>query len=172
MSKQKRGFTLVELLVVIAIIGILSSIVLANLNGSRQAARDVKRISDVKQLQLALELYFDANSGKYPGQLSDLLGTYIGSIPTPPGGVSGAAANYVYVPLKVGNGVGTCNGYHLGAALEQSTNSVLTNDADENGGTVGSSCSGSAVTASSDFNGAGALCDTNGGGDSCYDVTP
>ena len=74
MSKQKRGFTLVELLVVIAIIGILSSIVLANLNGSRQAARDVKRISDVKQLQLALELYFDANSGKYPGQLSDLLG--------------------------------------------------------------------------------------------------
>ena len=56
-----RGFTLIELLVVIAIIGILSSVVLASLNSARQKGRDAKRISDVKQLQLALELYYDAN---------------------------------------------------------------------------------------------------------------
>lgn len=63
--KKTRGFTLIELLVVIAIIGILSSIVLASLNSARQSSRDARRISDLKQVQLALELYFDGNSA-YP----------------------------------------------------------------------------------------------------------
>jgi len=61
----KKGFTLIELLVVIAIIGILSSVVLASLNTARSKSRDAKRISDVKQIQLALELYYDQN-GSYP----------------------------------------------------------------------------------------------------------
>ena len=55
----QRGFTLIELLVVIAIIGILSSVVLASLSTARQKSRDAKRISDLGQVQLALELYFD-----------------------------------------------------------------------------------------------------------------
>ena len=66
--KQNRGFTLIELLVVIAIIGILSSVVLASLNTARQKSRDARRISDMKQIQLALELYFDANGNSYPVQ--------------------------------------------------------------------------------------------------------
>lgn len=64
MTNQK-GFTLIELLVVIAIIGILSSVVLASLNSAREKARDAKRISDMKQIQIALELYYDIN-GIYP----------------------------------------------------------------------------------------------------------
>nr|AQQ75000.1 hypothetical protein [uncultured bacterium] len=64
-TKTSRGFTLIELLVVIAIIGILSSVVLASLNSARQKGRDARRISDIKQLQLALELYYDANQS-YP----------------------------------------------------------------------------------------------------------
>ena len=59
MKNLKRGFTLIELLVVIAIIGILSSVVLASLNSARAKSRDAKRLSDIKSLQLALELYFD-----------------------------------------------------------------------------------------------------------------
>src|SRR3989344_4554555 len=109
MKIHSRAFTLIELLVVIAIIGILSSIILTNLNGSRQKARDVKRVADVKQLQLALALYFDANDGKYPktlasGGASELAPTYIPVIPTPPGGVSDAAAYYIYVPIDTGGG--------------------------------------------------------------------
>src|SRR3990167_4452603 len=60
-AREAKGFTLIELLVVIAIIGILSSIVLASLNSARQKGRDARRVSDIKQLQLALELYYDSN---------------------------------------------------------------------------------------------------------------
>lgn len=61
----KGGFTLVELLVVISIIGLLSSVVLASLSSARAKARDTRRISDMRQIGLALQLYYDAN-GSYP----------------------------------------------------------------------------------------------------------
>ena len=64
-KNSKKGFTLIELLVVIAIIGILSSVVLASLNSARKKGRDARRVSDIQQMQLALELYFDANR-QYP----------------------------------------------------------------------------------------------------------
>lgn len=67
MNKESKikGFTLIELLVVIAIIGILSSVVLASLNTARTKARDAKRLSDMRQMQLALEFYYDS-FGRYP----------------------------------------------------------------------------------------------------------
>src|SRR3989339_2156406 len=63
--KNQKGFTLIELLVVIAIIGILSSVVLASLNSARAKARDTKRIADFRQIQTALELFYDSY-GQYP----------------------------------------------------------------------------------------------------------
>ena len=65
-NRKQRGFTLIELLVVIAIIGMLSSVVLASLNGARVKARDARRLADLKQLQVALELYYDSGSNAYP----------------------------------------------------------------------------------------------------------
>lgn len=62
---KKQGFTLIELLVVIAIIGVLASVVLASVNTARAKSRDARRISDFKQIQLALELYYDTNN-QYP----------------------------------------------------------------------------------------------------------
>lgn len=64
-QKFKKGFTLIELLVVISIIGVLSTIVLSSLNSARVKARDAKRVSDIRQLQSALELYY-SNNGQYP----------------------------------------------------------------------------------------------------------
>ena len=64
-NTYKKGFTLIELLMVIAIIGILSSVVLASINSTRAKARDANRISDMKQIQIALELYRETN-GSYP----------------------------------------------------------------------------------------------------------
>jgi len=65
MIRQRHGFTLIELLVVIAIIGVLASVVLASLNTARAKARNTRRISDLRQISLALELYYDTNNG-YP----------------------------------------------------------------------------------------------------------
>ncbi len=65
LNKDKRGFTLIELLVVISIIGLLSSIVLASLQDARAKGRDAKRLSDMRQIQNALELYRSQNN-TYP----------------------------------------------------------------------------------------------------------
>lgn len=61
------AFTLIELLVVIAIIGILSSVVLAAISSARESARDTRRLQDMRQIQTALEMYYNDN-GEYPDE--------------------------------------------------------------------------------------------------------
>ena len=50
---------------VISIIALRSSVVFASVNSARMKARDAKRLSDRRQIRLALELLFDQN-GSYP----------------------------------------------------------------------------------------------------------
>src|SRR3990167_4664228 len=80
--KNKKGFTLIELLVVIAIIGVLSTVVLSQLNEARAKARDARRISDLKNIQIALELYRH-NNGFYPsyesGELTNGISVSLGT---------------------------------------------------------------------------------------------
>lgn len=139
-TSKTRGFTLIELLVVIAIIGILSSVVLASLNSARKKGRDARRIADVKQLQLALELYYDSNTSTgYPTVAQASFGTpassvlvtggFISTIPTDPS--TGVAYSYF------AQGTGTnCSSYHLMATLEVDTNAALSGDADAVAGTA------------------------------------
>ena len=64
-NNLRKGFTLIELLIVIAIIGILAAIVLVSLNDARTSARDTQRVGNIRNAQLAMEIYFDDN-GNYP----------------------------------------------------------------------------------------------------------
>lgn len=66
---MKKAFTLIELLVVIAIIALLSTLSVVALGGARAKARDARRLSDIKQIQTALEMYLDS-SGTYPASLT------------------------------------------------------------------------------------------------------
>lgn len=68
---MKRGFTLIELLVVISIIGILSVLVISNLNDARARARDTRKKSEITQLKTALRLYYNDNQS-YPEDESDI----------------------------------------------------------------------------------------------------
>jgi len=61
----QHGFTLIELLVVISIIGILATLITANLNAARSRARDAERKSDMRNTATALRLYFN-DYGNYP----------------------------------------------------------------------------------------------------------
>lgn len=113
---RNKAFTLIELLVVIAIIGILASVVIASLNSARAKARDAKRVSDLKQLQTALELYH-AENGNYPnssgirgvcasygshgvtgaaGYIPNLAPTYIPVLPVDPKPTGAAADCIIY----------------------------------------------------------------------------
>lgn len=157
----KSGFTLIELLVVIAIIGVLASVVLASLNSARRKSRDARRVADIKQVQLALELYFDSNS-EYPDALSKLAPTHLPAVPTDPVGQAAYLFNaYVSTTIDAANdcdqATESCLYYHLGANLEESTNPALQSDRDTDGDVIdGPDADGCADEASR----------------YCYDVTP
>lgn len=104
--RDSRGFTLIELLVVIAIIGLLSSIILASLNSARIKSRDARRLADMKQIQTALELYYNDNT-TYPTTASGgttvtsalgsvLAPNYIQSVPKDPSRADTSATGYLY----------------------------------------------------------------------------
>jgi len=70
---MKKGFTLIELLVVIAIIAMLSSLSVIALNSARAKSRDARRLSDIKQIKTALEMYYDEKL-EYPSGTAAVLG--------------------------------------------------------------------------------------------------
>jgi len=167
MLKKNKGFTLIELLVVIAIIGILSSVVLASLNSARRKARDARRIADLKQIQIALEMYAGANNGNYPNSATwaalgtALAPTYIAVMPNDP---LGGTNTYYYAAL---GSLTTCSSYHLGANLEETSNPAFSSDVDA--ATAGTVCTGSGA----DFVGKDVVsCGGAAGTDACYDLKP
>ena len=120
MRMYKKGFTLIELLVVIAIIGILAGIVLVSLGGARSSARDARRQADIRQINIAQELFYNDNDAYTTGLVAPAsIGTYLASVPVDPQagvGAYGWADN---------TGVGDDQDYCVYATLEKTgTNTV------------------------------------------------
>lgn len=62
---KKSGFTLVEMLIVIVIIGILAAALIPRVTGLQARARDAGREVEMRNVALALELYY-IDHGEYP----------------------------------------------------------------------------------------------------------
>lgn len=125
-------------------------------------ARDARRISDITQLQMFLELYKNADpNGLYPATLDALIPTYIGGVP------KDLRTNKPYYYAV--NAAQSPTAYHLGAVLENSYNKALCSDADFNSVALGwvNGFNGSGNTPNADCNGK-----PNGDGvPAVYDVT-
>ena len=125
--KKNKGFTLIELLVVIAIIGLLSTLAVVALNNARAKSRDARRISDVKQVQTALEMYFnDLNAypsgSTWPTTIANgTSATYMAVVPTNPA-PGGTAYTYVASPASC---TGTaCISYTITFTLEAENTNI------------------------------------------------
>jgi len=63
--RKSKGFSLVELLVVMGIISLLISILLPSISRSRESARSVKCLSNLRQIGQATQMYLHENKGSF-----------------------------------------------------------------------------------------------------------
>jgi uncharacterized protein (TIGR02145 family)/prepilin-type N-terminal cleavage/methylation domain-containing protein len=129
---RKNAFTLIELLVVIAIIGILATVSVIALQNARAKSRDAKRAGDVKQIQTALELFFndknryptndEFNSGSVFSTSTAGTSTYLQIIPTAPTPADGTCTTDQNTMTYIQNENG--NSYTISFCLGNTTGSL------------------------------------------------
>jgi prepilin-type N-terminal cleavage/methylation domain-containing protein len=108
-STSFKGFSLAEMLIVFSIVGIITAVVFGSVKNSRTTARDLSRLSDMKEVQIGLALYFNKYRA-YPASLNSLV--VEGNIPAIPTNPLGSPYEYQVASNN--------KSYCLGALMENS----------------------------------------------------
>lgn len=151
---SKKGFTLIELLVVIGIVAVLVSLGTISYNTAQKSARDTKRKSDLRDVKLALQLYYNSynqyppvslggnwnevwNRMMYEGSTGSngmiTLGLMKNNPCDPKTGTSGASCSFTtdgFYYAYTNFGDTNPQRYRLYAKMENSGDSVLSSDVD------------------------------------------
>ncbi|ACT08130.1 general secretion pathway protein G [Dickeya chrysanthemi Ech1591] len=93
----QQGFTLMEIMVVIVIIGLMTTLIIPNIMGSKQRANIQKAKADISAIENALEMYH-LDHNRFPEELeglsaltaeknrASLSGGYVSELPKDPWG--------------------------------------------------------------------------------------
>ena len=127
---MRRAFTLIELLVVIAIIAILAAILFPVFAKAREKARQTSCLSNLKQLDLAFQMYVQDYDERLPGpapfnptaQGWGYYGHWVPAMPTPIAVEQGGIYPYVknsqiFLCPSDGNGAAKRMSYSMNAGL-------------------------------------------------------
>lgn len=123
MNNKQKGFTLIEVLIVISIIGILSSLTLLGLGTFRASGRDVRRVTDLRQITNALELYY-AKVGNYPATA-----TWDTDLKKPNGVIDSVPKDPNDPVTKYQYAICGTSGYIIQATLEEKNQKILAESA-------------------------------------------
>jgi prepilin-type N-terminal cleavage/methylation domain-containing protein/prepilin-type processing-associated H-X9-DG protein len=98
---RRRGFTLIELLVVIAIIGILAAMLFPVFARARESARKIQCLSNVKNVAMAMNMYFADYDRFPPGEVDANVNAWFENCggDTSPGCCSSQANPYLRWPV-------------------------------------------------------------------------
>lgn len=134
-NTKKTGFTLMELLVAVAIIGVLSGVVLQSLKSARTKSRDAQRLTEIDQINKALELSATGGNYAFPSTEGDWLCLGLGADSAPTCGGAADAGHLVNTTIqnnlagkiiprdpKFLNGVGTAYLYNSNVTPAPGTN--------------------------------------------------
>lgn len=121
MKTKNKAYTLIEVIVTIMVVGIIFSLAAISLSEVRRSSRDTKRLSDIAQIQFALEKYY-RDEGEYPEELipgENLIGTsgkiYLLKVPENPQPASSHCEFVEYQYFREPK----MNSYSLGFCLEK-----------------------------------------------------
>jgi prepilin-type N-terminal cleavage/methylation domain-containing protein len=116
---RKRGaFTLIELLSVIAVIGVLASILIPAIGSVRRNANEVKGVSNLRQVGVAISMFCTEHSNKFPPAVTQdsdyarILAPYFGAKGSTWADVPVAERSEVFKDPSADNQEGV---YHFGA---------------------------------------------------------